>query len=152
MSATLSLLFWSARGDCRPGCPGEQVAPALCHFACPGWLLLGFVPGLPRIMLDPELILVLFAAADLLLGLAHLLARIPREPASDLAAVSGPGAGDHHRHCRCRPCHHWPFVAGGLCPGSRGLAHRCRGGQRDRQTTWLASPHRDRDRGREYGQ
>src|SRR6266481_8637754 len=64
-----------------------------------GGLLLGFVPGLPTITLNPELILVLFLP-PLIYSSAWLtrLSRIPRELAPHLAAVSRPGAGDHaHR-------------------------------------------------------
>src|SRR5437870_555490 len=91
VSDTLAAL-WPARGDCRPGCPGDTIAHPLCHPACPGWLVPRLRPrssqDCAQSRVDPG---ALFAAADLLLGLAHLLARIPCEPASDLAAVSRPG-------------------------------------------------------------
>src|SRR6266516_5526991 len=145
--------LWPAGGDCGPGHPGDTLAHALCHPACPWWL----APRLrPRSSQDcaqsrtrPG---TLFTPADLLLGLAHLLARIPCEPGPDLAACSRPGPGDHDRPCRCRPYYCRPLLAGGLCLGSRGLAHRRCGCQCDRTEVGPSSPDRERDRGREYGQ
>ena len=153
MSATISLLFGLLVAIVALATLATRLRLPYAILLVLGGLLLGFVPGLPSITLDPETHPgAFFAAADLLLGLADPLARIPREPAPDLAAVSRPGAGDHARHRRGGPRHRRLVLAGRLCPGSRGLAHRRRGGQRDRQAAGPAAPHRDRDRGREYGQ
>src|SRR6266571_2013004 len=93
--------LWPTGGDCRPGHPGDTIAPPLCHPARPGWPASRLCPGpsqhYAQSRAHPG---ALFAAADLLLGLADPLARIPREPAPDLAAFSGPGPGDHARHRR----------------------------------------------------
>src|SRR6266567_2137338 len=116
--------LWPAGGDCGPGHPCDTVAHPLCYSACPWWLASRLRPrssqDCAQSRARPG---ALFTAADLLLGLAYLLARIPREPALDLAARSRPGPGDHDRPCRGCPYHRRPVLASRLCPGSRGLAH-----------------------------
>src|SRR5258708_12993627 len=93
--------LWLACGYCQPGPSCHTVAHPLCHPACPWWLVPRLRPGSSQYYtqsrVDPG---ALFAAADLFLGLAHLLARIPREPALDLAAASRPAPGHPDRHSR----------------------------------------------------
>ena len=117
-----------------------------------GGLLLGFVPGLPTITLNPELILVLFLPPLIYLSAWLTPWREFRASLRPILQSARPGAGDHARHCRRGSCHRRLVLAGRLCPGGRGLAHRRSGGQCDRQTARPASPHRDHNRGREHGQ
>src|SRR6266566_6055364 len=84
--------LWLVCGNCCPGHSCHTVAHPLCHPACPRGLVVWLRPrssqDCTQSRADPG---ALFAPADLLFGLAHLLARISRGPAPDLAAVARPG-------------------------------------------------------------
>src|SRR5260370_22483739 len=75
--------LWPAGGDCRAGHPGDTIAPPLCYPTGPGRspsrLHPRPSPHCTRSGAHPG---TLFAAADLLLCLAHVLARLPCELSS----------------------------------------------------------------------
>ncbi len=143
MSATISLLFGLLVAIVVLATLATRLRVPYAILLVLGGLLLGFVPGLPSITLNPELILVLFLPPliyssawltswrefranlrpilQLSLGLVLVTTIVIAVVAHTMAGLS------------------WPV-------------HRCRGGQCNCQTTRPASPHRDRDRGREHGQ
>src|SRR5437588_2952751 len=147
MSTTISLLFGLLVAIVILATLATRLRIPYAILLVLGGLLLGFVPGLPTITINPELFLVLFLP-PLIYSSAWLTSW--REFRANLRPILQLSLGlvlvTNHCHC-CSRAHHCRLIlAGRLCPGSRGFAYRCRGCQCDRTAVGPATSHRDRDR------
>ena len=108
-----------------------------------GGLLLGWIPGLPKVRLNPEFgVSFLPAAAVVSGGAVHFLARFPGEPAAHLVAGHRPGSVHHGRRRLSRALFHAPAARRRICPGRDHLAARRHRRHGHRRTVKNSAPHR----------
>ena len=90
-----------------------------------GGLLLGLIPELPKVRLDPELVFLFCpAAAAVSGGAVHLVARFPGEPPSHLAARHRPRPVHHGRGRLSRALFHGPAARRRICFGRHHFSAR----------------------------
>ena len=108
-----------------------------------GGLLLGWIPGLPKVTLNPELVFLFFLPPLLFPGGAvHFLARFPGEPPAHLAAGHRPGLVHHGGRRLSRALFHAPAARRRICSGRDHFAARRHRRHGDRRTAESSAPHR----------